>query len=92
MDINVGADLRGVRIHGSVGQRCRAIKEESPALPVARARSVSIGALNFRPSVSIGATGMLTYAMCVVAGGELSRESNPCVTFHRGDGWKFKDT
>ena len=26
---------------------------------------------------------MLTFAMCDVAGGELSRESNPCVTFHR---------
>ena len=35
-----------VRIHGSVGQRCRAINEESPALPVARARSVSIGAMD----------------------------------------------
>ena len=31
-------------------------------------------------------TGMLTYAMCVVAVGELSCESNPCVTFHRPAG------
>ena len=46
MDINVGARPGcGVRIHGSVGQRCRATNEESPALPVARARSVSIGAM-----------------------------------------------
>ena len=29
---------------------------------------------------------MLTFAMCVVAVGELSCESNPCVTFHRPDG------
>ena len=37
---------RFVGIHvGVVGQRYRAVNEESPALPAARARSVSIGAL-----------------------------------------------
>jgi len=46
MYINVGARPGcGVRIHGSVGQRCRAINEESPTLPVASSRSVSIGAM-----------------------------------------------
>ena len=48
---NVGARPGcGVRIHGSVGQRCRAKNEESPALPVARARSVSIGAMDEKGS------------------------------------------
>ena len=35
-----------VRIHVGVGQRCRAIDVESPALPTVRARSASIGAMD----------------------------------------------
>ena len=44
---NVGALIgRGVRIHVGVGQRCRAIDIEPPALPAAKARSASFGAMD----------------------------------------------
>ena len=46
MYINIRARPRcDVRIHVGVGQRCRALDVESPALPAASARSASIGAM-----------------------------------------------
>ena len=45
--INVGAlSVSGVRIQVGVGQRCHSIDVDPPALQAAKARSVSIGAMD----------------------------------------------